>query len=218
LITLPQFVQSGLGFTATLAGEVILFRALTIMLLTIPSARLAASGKVSPVIQIGFGFLCLAISNIWLAAVTTTDAQFWTFFPPLALSGVGLAQIFVPISLAVFGSVAARDIPKASAMFNLARQLGGSIATAVLITIISRQAAVHQNELGSRAALGVPAIRDYVMQRGGPGDVHARIALNGLIVGQATTLAYADTARFVGELTFLFVPLVWFLKKPKKNA
>ncbi len=218
LITLPQFVQSGLGFTATLAGEVILFRALTIMLLTIPSARLAASGKVSPVIQIGFGFLCLAISNIWLAEVTTTDAQFWTFFPPLALSGVGLAQIFVPISLAVFGSVEPRDIPKASAMFNLARQLGGSIATAVLITIISRQAAVHQNELGSRAALGVPAIRDYVMQRGGPGDVHARIALNGLIVGQATTLAYADTARFVGELTFLFVPLVWFLKKPKRSA
>jgi DHA2 family multidrug resistance protein len=218
LITLPQFVQSGLGFTATLAGEVILFRAVTIMIFTIPSARLAASGKVSPILQIGAGFVMLAISNIWLASVTTTDANYWTFFLPLAFSGIGLAQIFVPISLAVFGAVEPRDVPKASAMFNLMRQLGGSIATAVLITIIARQAAIHQTELGSRAALGVPQIREYVDARGGPGNVQARIALNGLIVGQATTLAYADTARFVGELTFVFVPLVLFLRKPKKKA
>ena len=218
LVTLPQFVQSGLGFTATMAGEVILFRAIPIMIFTIPSARLAASGKVSPMLQIGAGFLFLAISNVWLAAVTTTDATFWTFFPPMALSGIGLAQIFVPISLAVFGSVEPRDVPKASAMFNLMRQLGGSIASAVLITIISRQAAVHTNELGSRAALGVAPVRQFVMQRGGPENVHARIALNNLIVGQATTLAYADTARFVGELTFLFVPLVLFLRKPKRPA
>jgi hypothetical protein len=54
--------------------------------------------------------------------------------------------------------------------------------------------------------------------RGGPNDVNARIALNNIIVGQATTLAYADTARFVGYLTFLFVPLVLFLQKPKKKA
>ncbi len=217
LITLPQFVQSGLGFTATLAGEVILFRALTIMIFTIPSARLAGSGRVSPMIQIGAGFLMLAISNIWLAAVTTTDSNFWSFCAPLVFSGIGLAQIFVPISLAVFGSVAPRDVPKASAMFNLARQLGGAVATAALITIIARQSAVHQTELGSRAALGVPQIKQYIDARGGPDNVHARIALNGLIVGQATTLAYADTARFVGELTFFFVPLVLFLRKPKSK-
>jgi DHA2 family multidrug resistance protein len=218
LVTLPQFVQSGLGFTATMAGEVILFRALTIMLFTIPSARLAASGKVSPIVQIGTGFLLLAISNVWLAAVTTTDSGFWTFFPPQALSGVGLAQIFVPISLAVFGSVEPRDVPKASAMFNLMRQLGGSIATAVLITIVARQTAVHQTELGSRIALGVPQVREYVMQRGGPGNAAARSSLNTLIVNQASALAYADTARYVGELTFFFVPLVLFLRKPKRAA
>jgi len=218
LITLPQFVQSSLGFTATLAGEVILFRAVTIMVFTIPSARLAASGKISPVLQIGTGFLLLGISNVWLASVTTTDATFWTFFPPLAVSGVGLAQIFVPISLAVFGAVDGRDVPKASAMFNLSRQLGGSIATAVLIALITHQAAVHQTELSSHAALGVASVRDYVMNHGGPDSAGARIGLNGLIVGQATTLAYADTARFVGELTFLFVPLVFFLRKPKRKA
>jgi DHA2 family multidrug resistance protein len=218
LVTLPQFVQSGLGFTATLAGEVILFRAVTIMVFTIPSARLAASGKLSPIVQIGAGFLLLAISNVWLASVTTTDAGFWTFFPPLALSGVGLAQIFVPISLAVFGSVEPRDVPKASAMFNLMRQLGGSIATAVLIALISRQAAVHQTELSSHAALGVPEVRTYLNARGGEDSPSARASLGSIITTQSTTLAYADTARFVGYLTFLFVPLVVFLRKPKRIA
>ncbi len=218
LITLPQFVQTNLGFTATLAGEVILFRALTIMILTIPSARLAASGKVSPVIQIGVGFTLLAISNLWLAAVTTTQSEYWTFFGPMVLSGVGLAQIFVPISLAVFGSVGPRDVPKASAMFNLMRQLGGSIATAVLITILARQAAVHQNVLAAGASLSQPQVRDYLAAGGGTDDPAARARLSNLVSEQATTLAYADTARFVGELTFLFVPLVLFLRKPKAAA
>jgi DHA2 family multidrug resistance protein len=197
---------------------VILFRAVTIMVFTIPSARLAASGKVSPILQIGAGFLLLAISNVWLASVTTTDAEFWTFFPPLALSGIGLAQIFVPISLAVFGSVEPRDVPKASAMFNLMRQLGGSIATAVLITLISRQAAVHQTELSSHAALGVPEVRTYLNARGGEDSRSARASLGSIIATQSTTLAYADTARFVGYLTFFFVPLVVFLRKPKRIA
>ena len=217
LITLPQFVESSLGFTATLAGEVVLFRAVTIMIFISPGALLASKFGVSPVLQVGAGFVMLAISNIWLAAVTTTDANFWTFLPPLVLSGVGLAQIFVPVSLAVFGSVAPRDIPKASAMYNLLRQLGGSIATAVLITMISRQTAVHQTELSAQARLSVPQVRDYVAARGGPTSESARSALSGLIVTQATTLAYADTARFVGELTFVFVPLVLFLRKPKRS-
>ena len=218
LITLPQFVQSSLGFTATLAGEVILFRAVTIMIFTVPSARLASSGKVHPMLQIGVGFIFLAISNIWLASVTTTDSQYWTFFGPLVLSGIGLAQIFVPISLAVFGAVEPRDVPKASAMFNLMRQLGGSIATAVLVTILSRQAAVHQDELSARTALSFPQVRSYVDARGGPNSLDAREGLNRLVVLQSTTLAYADTARFVGELTFLFVPLVFFLRKPKRQG
>ncbi len=218
LITLPQFVQSSLGFTATLAGEVILFRAVTVMLLTMPAARLAGSGKVSPVLQIGVGFALLAISNIWLAAVTTTTADYWTFFLPLAISGVGLAQIFVPLSLAIFGAVQPRDISKASAMFNLMRQLGGSIATAILVTIISRQAAVHQTDLSQRATLATPQIRQYIDERGGPHSVVARSRLNDLISDQATTLAYADTARDVGYLTVVFVPLVFFLRKRKPSG
>jgi DHA2 family multidrug resistance protein len=213
LVTLPQFVQQSLGFTATLAGEVILFRALTVMILTIPSARLAATGKVSPVLQIGTGFFLLAISNVWLAAVTTTGSDYWTFFLPLALSGAGLAQIFVPLSLAVFGSVEPRDVPKASAMFNLLRQLGGSVATAVLVTIISRQEAVHTTALAQRATLAQPEVRQYLGRRGGPDSPAARAGLNDVIVAQSTALAYADTARDVGYLTFFFVPLVLFLRK-----
>jgi len=215
LVTLPQFVQQSLGFTATMAGQVILFRALTIMLLTMPAARLAASGKISLRLQLGIGFTMLAISNIWIASVTTTGSDFWTFFLPQAFSGIGLAQIFVPLSLAVFGSVEPRDVPKASAMFNLMRQLGGSIATAVLVTIVARESAIHQTDLAQNAGLSRPQVRAFVDVRGGPHSEIARSRLNEVLVAQSTTMAYADTARDVGYLTFCFVPLVLLLQKRK---
>lgn len=212
LVTLPQYVESSLGFTATMAGEVILFRALFVMLLTPPSARLAASGKTDPRLQIGAGFVMLAISNLWLANVTTSISSFWTFLWPLALSGLGLAQIFVPLSLVVFSSAPIDDVPKASSMFNLARQMGGSIATAILVTLIARDTTLHQTELGLRVAMGRAPVRAYLAEHGGERSASARARLDALVAGQSVVLAYADTARFVGVLTFVFVPLVVFLR------
>lgn len=212
LITLPAFVQGQLGFTATLAGETILFRALAIMALMPLGTFL--SRKMNPVVQVAAGFTILGISNLWLAAITTTETSYWSFAGPLILSGAGLSQIFIPISVTVFGSVAMRDIPKASAMYNLMRQLGGSIATGILVTLIARQAAAHQTALSANVTLASPMVRAYAETRGGVDAPAVRAALGGLVVAQATTLAYADTARDVGLLTFAFIPLVLLLRRP----
>ena len=213
VLILPQYVQSSLGFTATLSGEVLVFRAGWILVLTPLAAYLASKGKVDARLLVCGGFVAIGISNFMLANVTTPQADFWSFFWPLALSGIGLAQIFVPLTLGVMSSVGPAEIPAASAMFNLARQMGGSVAIAVLVTILARSNAIHHTELGSAIALGRGPVASYVAQNGGEQAGGARVALNGIVTQQAAVLSYADTARAVGFISLGLAPLAFVLKR-----
>ena len=154
-----------------------------------------------------------------LANVTTTQSDFWTFFWPLFVSGLGLAQIFVPLTISVLASVHQRDIPAAAVFFNLARQIGGSIAIAVLVTILARSNAIHHTELGSRIALSqVSPVADYLRANGGAGSAQAAAALDRLVSQQSAVIAYADTARAVAVISFLLSPLAFILRRPRLLA
>ncbi len=218
LVTLPQYTQGSLGFTATVSGALILFRALPVMLLTPLAARLAATGLVDPRWQIGIGFVLIGASNWLLAGVTTFISDFWTFFGALVLSGIGLSQVFVPLSLVVFGSVTPPEVPKASAMFNLARQLGGSLATALLIVLLERATAVHQTRLAADITLERTPVVAFLDQRGGVLSNGARSALSQIVSTQAVVLGYAEINRDSALVTWALAPLVLLLKRPGQAA
>jgi DHA2 family multidrug resistance protein len=218
LVTLPQYAQGPLGFTATLSGALIAVRAFPIMLLTPLAARLAGTGKIDPRLQIGFGFALIGISNLLIARVTTPTADFGTFVWPLILAGLGLSQVFVPLSLVVFGSVPPREVPKASAMFNLARQLGGSLATALLITLLDRSSAAHQTRIAGDITAHNAPVAAFLKLQGGPASPAATAQLTQIVAGQAQVLGYADTATAGGAITFLLMPFVLLLRKPKPRA
>jgi MFS transporter, DHA2 family, multidrug resistance protein len=217
VLILPQYVQGSLGFTATLSGEVLVFRALAVMICTPISVVLLSKGLVDTRWQVAIGFVLLGVSNFMLASVTTTGSDFWTFMWPLAISGLGLAQIFVPLTVTVVGGVQPRDIAGAAAFFNLARQMGGSIAIAVLVTILARSNAIHHTELAARVGLTSPAVQQFV-QRDASGARNAALNLNALVSQQAAVLSYADTARFVAICSLLLAPLAFILKRPQGPA
>jgi DHA2 family multidrug resistance protein len=217
VLILPQYTQGTLGFTATLSGMLLVMRAGAIMLLTPPTAALVQQGRIDTRWLVAAGFIVIGISNFMLASVTTTQSGFWTFFWALALSGVGLSQIFVPLSITVMASVQGRDVPAASAFFNLSRQLGGSIAIAVLVTILARNSALHHDQLASDITLRSPAVVAYLQSEGGLSE-RTRTSLNTIINTQARVLAYADTARFTGFISLLLAPLAIILRRPKLGA
>lgn len=218
VLILPQYVQGSLGFTATLSGEVLVFRAGTILLFTPIVAMLATRGTIDARIFVCCGFVLIGISNLMLANVTTTGSDFWTFFTSLAISGLGLAQIFVPLTVSVLSSVPPRDIPGAAAFFNLSRQIGGSIAIAVLVTILARSAAIHQTELASEITYHRQAVADFLQRRGGQQAAAPAATLSRLVDQQALVLSYADTARAVAVISLCLAPLAFILKRPKIAA
>jgi len=218
VLILPQYVQNSLHFTATLSGETILVRAVAIALLTPITAVLAGKNKVDPRIMIFTGFVLLAISNLMLARVTTTGSDFWTFFWALIISGAGLSQLFVPLSIAVLGAVPPKDVASASAFFNLARQVGGSIATAVLVTVLVRSTTQHQAGLADSVTLHAFSVQQFLAANGGQHSLQALQNLANSVVEQALVLAYADTSRLTAIITAVLAPLVLLLRRPNPGA
>jgi MFS transporter, DHA2 family, multidrug resistance protein len=212
ILVLPQYLQNSLGFTATLSGLTVLVRAVTIMIFTPLTAVLAGRGVVDPRVSTAIGFVLLAASNWMLAGVTTPETQFGTLVASLILSGIGLSQIFVPLSIAVLGGVPAKEVPATSAFFNLSRQVGGSIATAVLVTLLVRGTTIHQTELASTQTLAHVPTAQYLRTDASPSS---QIELGNLVAGQAAVQSYADTSRWVAIITIALTPLVLLLNKPR---
>ncbi|MGA9418742.1 MAG: DHA2 family efflux MFS transporter permease subunit, partial [Candidatus Cybelea sp.] len=161
IIILPQYLINSLGFTATLSGATVMIRAAAVLCFTPLTAILTQRGIVDARLQAAVGFVILAISNWWLGSITTPVSDFHSLIFPLILSGIGLAQIFVPLSVAVIGSVPDRHVPATAAFFNLSRQIGGSVAAAILITLLVRGFTVHQTELASSQTLAHPPTEQY---------------------------------------------------------
>jgi DHA2 family multidrug resistance protein len=179
---------------------------------------LAGRGIIDVRLNVAIGFILLGVSNWILAGVTTPQSQFGTFIVCLIVSGIGLSQIFVPLSIAVIGGVPDKEVPATSAFFNLSRQVGGSIATAVLVTLLVRGTTAHQTELAASINLHSAPTAIYLQQNGGEHSTPALTTLQGLVEGQAAVLSYADTSRWTAIITIALAPLVLLLNKPRLDG
>ena len=79
--------------------------------------------------------------------------------PWLALSGLGIAFVFTPLLVAVLRTVAPADSPKAGAFMGLALNLGGSVASASLVTVLDRRETFHGSVLGDAIGALEPSSR-----------------------------------------------------------
>jgi MFS transporter, DHA2 family, multidrug resistance protein len=208
IVLLPQYVQSILNFTATLSGELILVRAAVTGILTMAIVRLVGTGRIDSRILLAAGFALIAASNIWLGDVSTSNTPFWSLGLPLMLGGAGLALLFIPLSIAVLRSVPGEVAPKATAFVNLSLQLGGSISTAGLVTLLAHREAFHQTILAANVTLHNSMVRDMVVH-------HELNKLYQAIIQQANTMAFADASFLVGIATFFCIPLVFLMERSK---
>jgi hypothetical protein len=116
----------------------------------------------------------------------------------------------IPLLIIIQGTTSAADGPNASAFITLAFQLGGSIAGAVLVTIVDRRAAFHLSTLASSINLGrVPVPSD-------PSRTWLAQTFQ-LVARQAQTMAFADTAFVVGAMAMALILLVPLLKRQPKD-
>ncbi len=108
------------------------------------------------------------------------------------------------------------------------RNIGGSIGIALIVTFLTRQSQKHQSVMAAHTNPGSPAfarltqaLTGQFQQHGASlpdATVRAHARVYGIIQAQATTLAYIDVVRFLIIMIVILIPLVFIMKRPKKQS
>ncbi len=219
-VLVPQFLQVLMGYTATESGKVLSPGGVAVMVILPITGALI--NRVGPRVLISIG-LVLAGAALWLTSHINLQVDYWTITNYRMLAGIGIAFLFVPISTVAFSRLAPEKSNAASALFNLARNLGASFGIATVTNIVVRQSQVHTNLLISHAAAGstpynqlLAGLGQRLIQSGSSTYEAGRQAtamIARTISQQAAALAYLDAFRFVAVACFVMLPLTLLIKK-----
>jgi DHA2 family multidrug resistance protein len=201
LVLMPQFLQSLLGYTAESAGLVLSGGGVLLFMLFPVVGTLVARFQARYLIA--FGWLALGLAMAYSARHLDLQISFWDASLLRITQVVGLPFLFVPINLAAYVGMPVEKSNSVAGLMNFMRNMGSSIGTSMVTTLVARGAQFHQVHLVAHATPGQPGLARAVSA------LAARLAHAGLeatdatrhayallyrnLVGQATTLAYVDT-------------------------
>src|SRR4029450_3248249 len=104
-------------------------------------------GKVDARKLVAIGLVAGARNLIWLGQLNL-NAGYWDIFWPQFVQGIGLSAIFVPLTTISMDPIPRERMGNATSLFNLRRNLGGSIGIAVTGTMLARQQQAYINVFG----------------------------------------------------------------------
>ncbi len=218
---LPLFYQELLGYTAFTAGLAVFPRGFG-SILGMPAIAFLGS-RVDPRILLTFGFLVYGITSLVFGNVTLAIGP-WTLTWPIIITGFALSFVFVPITTVSYGTLPNGEIGNASGIFNLLRNVGGSIGISLSQTLLTRRADAHQNDIenyvpqsGAQFEQQLGAVRTFFTHQTNPANATgaAQSSIYQQLGGQALLWAFVDVFRWLALISFLNVIVVWFFRKVK---
>ena len=140
---------------------------------------------------------------------------------------IGLPFLFIPSSTLAFAHIPAEKSNKASALYALIRNLGGSIGISILLSFVARHEQLHQSVLSeglNPAHIGFSTLLgQYTTALLSTGETPAGAALKAMnriyqeLLNQATLLAYADGFRLLALITFTLAGIALLMPATKIN-
>lgn len=233
-VLIPQFVQTLLGYTAELAGFVISPGGVCIMLMMPVVGFLI--GRTDPRWLICFGFFILSTSML-LMHTLSLESSFKYIMWVRIYQASGLAFLFIPINTISYTGVARSENNDVAGLTNLARNIGGSVGTAFVATMLSRGTQRHEAYMIRNLLPGNQAFDNQVNRlKGlfhgggniagpgfgggrGAGGIHtAQAFIYNQLHRQSAMLAYMDIVSFLAVFCALMIPLVLLVGKIKPAA
>jgi DHA2 family multidrug resistance protein len=220
---LPLYYQEVLGYTAFTAGLVVGPRGIGSFLGSpvvgflgsrVDQRKLLCAGF------LGFGVCALIFGTVNL------DIGPYTLLIPIMITGFALSFVFVPLATMATSTIPREEMGNATGLFNMLRNIGGSIGISMATTALIRRAALHQNELGAGLSPSNPilqqraaALGHYLSRQAGPAQGRGASfgMLYGLMEQQSALMAYVDVFRWTALLAFFCAAAAWLFKKPRKG-
>jgi MFS transporter, DHA2 family, multidrug resistance protein len=223
-LLLPQLAQSLMGYTAELAGLMIMpggFALITVL----PLVGFLLS-RFDARVMIAFGLVLLATSMFSMAHRFDLDVDFRTMMWARVFQSVSLAFLFIPINTAAYSYLPREKNNVASGLINLFRNIGASVGISFVTTMLARRSQFHQSILAARATdyssqfhTAIQGASQLYMSAGAvTAQQQSYGQLYGSILRQATMIAYLDNFWMLGVSALVVIPFVFLMKRPPKGT
>jgi DHA2 family multidrug resistance protein len=195
------YLESSLGFTPTLAGEMLAFRLIILVATVVAVGFLHARRILDNRISLTAALVIVAIAFWRLSFEMTATADFSSFLFDSALLSIGLGIITLTPPGLVFGPLTNARIASGTVFYKMSSVTGALIGAAVGSTLLDHRIAVRTSELASTVTLSSPAVAQIVAH-------HGASQLATLVAQQARTAAYADVMRMFSLVALIALPLI----------
>lgn len=218
---LPLFLQTLMGYPALDSGLAVSPRGVGAMISMIIVGRLV--GLFDNRVLIGIGFGILGYSTLMLGAVNL-DISMGSVGLPNLFNGFASGCIFVPLTTLTMGTLRNEEIGNASGVYNLMRNIGGSIGIAGVTTLLARGQQMHQNFLVQNVTPYDAPVRSLIQNLSGSlsgglatGTERAWGLIYGQVQRQATLLAFVDNFRLLGYMALFCIPIAFLFRRVKMS-
>jgi len=224
---IPLFLQTLMGYPALQSGYALSPRGIAAFFTTFLVGRIV--GKVRMKWMLCFGFALLTVSSFMLSRVNMQVAQINVIWPSV-VNGIAISFIFVPLTTATMSQLHQQQLGNATGLYNLTRNLGGSIGIAFVTTMLARGAQTHQALMvGHLTATDrhfgqqLDSAKQLFSRHADPVTAthQAYAAAYSLLDQQAHLWAYVDNFFIFGMASLCGLPLVFLFKRvtaPAKAA
>jgi DHA2 family multidrug resistance protein len=218
LVLMPQFLQTLLGYNAQTAGQVLGLGGF-VLFCTLPLVGQLTS-KMQARYMVAIGWLAIvlsmALSAVRMDLLISYPAARWLRIAQSA----GLGFLFIPVNLVAYIGLPPEKSSSISGIINFMRNMGSSVGTSMVTTLLDRRSQFHQVHLVQRATTYNPAFQNLISalsDRLG-GDAHAYASFYRSVLGQAQALAYIDTYWLLAIAGLVMLALCFVLKRNEPGA
>ena len=222
LVLLPLMLQTLFGYSSLAAGEAMAPRGVGSLFMMPLVGVLTA--YIDPRKLLSVGLVVGGLTMLWLGNINL-EAGYWDFVWPQVLQGLGLSLLFVPLTTVSMATIEPRRMGYATSLFNLMRNIGGSVGIAMTGTMLARRRQAFGSLLGEHVTLFDPTTSEILGQLKATflartGDAvaatnQAYVVLYGMVQRQAAMVSFVMIFRLLGILFFVMVPLVLLMRKPQ---
>ena len=221
LVMMPQFLQLLMGYSSETAGLVLSGGGL--LLLTLMPIVGVLTSRFQARYLVATGWFVTSAAMFYSAKHLDLEISFWTASVLRVVQVAGMPLLFVPIILISYLGLPAEKSNSIAGLVSFMRNIGSSIGTSLVTTVVARQAQFHQVHLVAHTTPGEPTFTGTVS------GLAARLASSGAdasqatmqaygrlyraVIAQATALAYIDTFWILALGAAIMVPLSFTLRR-----
>jgi len=225
IILLPIYLQTLMGYTATLAGMILAPGGIASLIVMPVVGRLITWVNSKAIIVCG---IIVTAWSTYLMSQFTRMADFNTVLWPRVLLGVGVGLIIIPLTTLTLSRIRKEEMGNATSIFNLVRNIGGSFGVAITGTFLARRAQFHQSHLVEHLT---PFDMNYIwsanqasraLQSGGfdPGlsDKGGLGIIYNQLLRETSMMSFNDVFYLLTIMMIVTIPLIFFMREIRHGA